>query len=261
MLQRLARVEPEEWGRLKPLVVRSWEKRDGTWVIHRLVEEREKQEKKSEKARRSAKVSWESRTDQPSRERQANAERTHMQTHKRTHERTHKQTHMRTHMRSHCSPPLPTPTHSGEEEEKSSPLTPLTPWLTPAQKEELLHLIEEIHKRHPSQWPRFDAILRRWRRERKPWEVVAQALRSALVHEPQTIDAYMAKIMRVEEPNHYERESIARHQVLKAEEARERAGPWVNVGLVSVREILAGFEPKGNGDEEHQQGHGGEAAQ
>ena len=62
VLQPLSRLTQVEWSRLKPQVVRSWEKNDGVWVINRLVMERDKREDKSEKARRNAVASWAERT-------------------------------------------------------------------------------------------------------------------------------------------------------------------------------------------------------
>ena len=230
-LSHWGNVSPEQWGAMKEAIVGGWIEDEGNWVIRRLVEAAEKRERLSAQASEKAKASWRSRkrgsSTRGSRSDSAQTKPRQCSSNAVADAPA---------MPQQCSPsPSPSPK---KEQKESPPLTPPTPWLSAAEEKELFSLVKEIHRKHPSQRSKLDALLRRWMLARKPWEVVRLALQRTLDHQPDSIEAYMNTIMRREEPNFHERQAIARHERIKAEETGARAGPQVNGGMVPIGDVM-----------------------
>lgn len=137
---------------------------------------------------------------------------------------------------------------SSNSSSNSKAIPPLTPpaaedpgeaaWMTKDQEPVFASRWEMLKQRYPRHWWQIDQLIRDWKRHRKPADVCIEAMASALAHDAQNPIPYLAKILRVEEPNFHERQALARHEAVKAEEARERAGPRVESGFMSVAAIL-----------------------
>ncbi len=83
----------------------------------------------------------------------------------------------------------------------------------------------------------IDRVIVAHLRRGAPYGAVEQGLASVLEHTPRAPAAYLAKVLRVEVPNHHEAAAIARHQALKDAEARARSAPTAAVAHTELEQI------------------------
>jgi hypothetical protein len=219
-LQQWSGLDGARWSAAGKQILSGWQLRGGRWHIRRIKEQFAKRTEIAEKRSRAARTRWSAQTparedatpdDQDDGDASAGACAS------------------RLHDDMQCSP-TPTPAPSPTPAVKRKPA-----WLTTEEKERLAALVPRLNRKYPRDWPRFQQLLARWRRERRPWPPVEQALESALENDARNLCAYLTKILKVEEPNHNERQAIARHSETK--EVRG-SGLRVDGGMETVGSVL-----------------------
>lgn len=124
----------------------------------------------------------------------------------------------------------PSPSPSPEEKNKSKsktraksalfkkPPKPKT-WATPEQQRQLGRQCIALEKMRPAMFGKVEHVLRIYRQQSRPVDVLIDAFASALKHEATDPAAYTCKILKIEEPNYHEARHIAAHQARKEEPA------------------------------------------
>jgi hypothetical protein len=103
-------------------------------------------------------------------------------------------------------PPKPPPSASGSFFDRS-----------PDEIRGLRAILRRLQRKYPKDWPRIEAHFRIYAGINPPWEVAIKALQSLADHDADNPVAYFKKIVRVEEPNFWERKNMAEGEAHKGQ--------------------------------------------
>ncbi len=244
-----------DWRRVREYVVSGWEydAESKTFLIHRLAQEIERQNDLSAKAKANAEARWNAC------DRNAPAMRPHAIGNAEC-DRIR-----------NASPPLPSkslkksssdtsriettgpPGMSVDKSEDSSPRAsareesepngnpepPVRPALNAEEGERLDGFRSRIldSKELAGHLGSIDRVIVAQLRRGAPCSAIEQGLASVLEHKPREPAAYLAKVLRIEVPNHHEAAAIARHGALKQAEARARSAPTTAAAHAEMEQL------------------------